>query len=155
MLVIQLYSGAPLSSSTRKCAGSWHVSVIASGASDSVFVVTTTADGGLVSTSSICGTCRGHPGHLALGMFGGAAYILLLLLGRLAVALAVDVFLPLTLLALEWQFPYAFYLHPTNETLVFVLSTFPLRFYPSVLGILELVVRASSTSLWLRVRSSH
>ena len=72
MLVIQLSSGAPLSSSTRECGRSWHASAIASGAPDSVFVVTTAADGGLVPTSNISGTCRGHPGHLALGMLSGA-----------------------------------------------------------------------------------
>ena len=65
-------NGARLSSSTRKCGRSWHASVIASGAPDSVFVVTTAADGGLVRTSSISGTGSGHPGHLALGMLSGA-----------------------------------------------------------------------------------
>ena len=72
MLVIQLSSGAPLSSSTRECRGSWYASVIASGAPDSVFVVTTAADRGLVPTSNNSGTCRGHPGDLTLGMLSGA-----------------------------------------------------------------------------------
>ena len=76
MLVIPLSSGAPLSSRTRECARGWHASVTASGAPDSVFVATTAADGGLVPTSSVCGTGRGHPGHLALAMLDGAACIL-------------------------------------------------------------------------------
>ena len=51
------------------------------------------------STSSICGRRRGHPGHLALGMLRGAACGLLLLIGGLTVALAIAIFLPLTLLS--------------------------------------------------------
>ena len=104
MLVIYFSSGASLSSSTRECTRSRHASVIASGEPGSVFVVTTAADGGLVPTSSISGTCRGHPGHLAIGMLRGAACTLLLLVGGLAVALAIDVFLTLTLLAIPLCF---------------------------------------------------
>ena len=97
MLVIQVSNRAPLSSSTCECARSWHASVIALGAPDSVLVVTTAANGGLVPACSINGTYRAHPGNLARGMLSGAACSLLLLLGRLAVALTIDVILSLTL----------------------------------------------------------
>ena len=63
-------------------------------------MVTTVDKGTLVPTSSTSGTCRGHPDHLTLGMLSGADCGLLLLVGGLAVALAMDVFLSSTLLVL-------------------------------------------------------
>ena len=64
-----------------------HASAVALGSPGLLFVITTVDD-------------DGHPSHLARGMLSGAACGLLLLLGGLAVALAMDVFLPLTLLVL-------------------------------------------------------
>ena len=63
-------------------------------------MVTTVDKGTLVPTSSISGTCRGHPGHQTLGMLSGADCGLLLLVSGLVVALAMDVFLLFTLLVL-------------------------------------------------------
>ena len=94
------YPAAPPSRGTPERTSSRHGSVVASGGPGLLFVVTTVEGGGLVPTSSIRCTCRGHPGHLALSMLNGAACGLLLILGGLAVALDTDVFLPLTLLVL-------------------------------------------------------
>ena len=44
-----------------------------SGAPDSVFVVTTAAAGSVVTTISTSGSCKGHPGDVALCMLSRAA----------------------------------------------------------------------------------
>ena len=77
-----------------------HAYAVALGAPGLIFVRTTVDEGGLVPTSSAGSTCSGHPSHLAIGMLSGAVCGLVLLLGCLAEALAMDVFLPLTLLVL-------------------------------------------------------
>ena len=83
----------------------------------------------------------------------GLLLLLLLLLGGLAVALAMNTFPRLALLALG-AVPVLVTLLATNETLVFV-PTVPLCFHPSGRGTLASVVFVSSVALKLGPRSSH
>ena len=91
--------------------------------------------GGLVPTGSRVGSHWGHPNCLAPGMLIGTVCGLLLLCGGLAVALVVDAFSRLTLLALRAA-PLLVSLIATCETLVVVVPTPPLCFHTSGLGIL-------------------
>ena len=80
--------------------------------------------------------------------------LLLLLLGGVDVALAVNAFPRFVLLALG-AVPLLVSLLVTNETLVVLLPTVPLCVQPSGLGTLACVVLASSISLQLGPRNSH
>ena len=80
--------------------------------------------------------------------------LLLLLLGGLAVALAMNAFPRLALLALG-VVPLLVTLLATNETLVVLVPTVPLCFHPSGLGTLASVGFASSIALQLGPRSIH
>ena len=79
--------------------------------------------------------------------------LMLLLLGVLAVALAMNAFPRLALLALG-AVPLIVTLLATNKTLVLV-PTVPLCFHSSGLGTLASVVFVSSIALQLGPRSSH
>ena len=72
---------------------------IASGAEGLVFA-TIAAEIPYIPTCTTSERRSGHLGRLALGMLSGVARGLLLLLGGLAVPLAMDVFLTLTVLIL-------------------------------------------------------
>ena len=85
-------------------------------------------------------------------MLSGAACGLLLLLGGLAVALAMNAFPRLTLLVLR-AVPLLVALFATYKTLVVVVSNVPLCFNTCGLGTLACAVLFSSTSL--NPRSSH
>ena len=90
-------------------------------------------------------------------MRSGAAcglLLLLLLLGGLAVALAVDAFPRHALMALG-AVPLLVTLIATNQTLVVIVPTVPLRFHLSGLGTLPCVVLVSSIALQLGLRSSN
>ena len=80
--------------------------------------------------------------------------LLLLLLGSLAVGLAINTFHRLALLALG-TVPLLVTLHAPSETLIVTLRTVPLCFHPSRLDTLGCVVFVSSTALQLCPRSSH
>ena len=83
------------------------------------------------------------------GMLSGTAcglLLLLLLLGGLAVALAMNAFPRLALLALG-VVPLLVTLLATNETLVVLVPTVPLCFHPSGLGTLASVGFVSSIAL--------
>ena len=79
---------------------------------------------------------------------------LLLLLGGLAVALAMNVFPRVVMLVLG-SVLLLVTLFATNKTLVVIVPTVPLCFHPSGLGTQAYVVFASSTALHLGSRSSH
>ena len=87
-------------------------------------------------------------------MLIGTACGLLLLYSGLAVALAMDSFPRLTVLALV-AVPLLVSLVGAYETLVVVVPTIALCFYTSSLGILACVVFVNSSSLRLGPRSSH
>ena len=78
---------------------------------------------------------RDHPGCLAPGMLSGTACGLLLLHGGLAVALAMDIFPRLSMLALGVG-TLIVALLATRKTLVVVLLTVPLCFHTRSLGTL-------------------
>ena len=80
--------------------------------------------------------------------------LLLLLLGVLAVALAVNAFLRLALLALG-AVPLLVTLLAISKTLVVHVPTVPLCFHPSGLGTLASVVFVSSIALQLGYRRSY
>ena len=80
--------------------------------------------------------------------------LLLLLLESLAVALTMDAFPHLALLALG-AVPLLVTLLATNKTLVVIVPTVPLCFHPSGLGTLASVVFVNSSALQLGPRSSH
>ena len=80
--------------------------------------------------------------------------LLLLLLGGLVVALAMNAFPRLSLLALG-AVPLLVNLLATNKTLVVIVPTVPLCFHPSGLGAVDCVVLVGITALQLGPRSSH
>ena len=80
--------------------------------------------------------------------------LLLLLLGSLALSLAINAFPRLALLALG-TVPLLVTLHASPKTLIVTLRTVLLCFHPSHLGTLGCVVFVSSTALQLGPRSSH
>ena len=80
--------------------------------------------------------------------------LLLLLLGVLAVVLAVNAFPRLALLALG-AIPLLVTLLATNKTFLVIVPTIPLCFHPSGLGPLACVVFVSSAALQLGPRSIH
>ena len=88
------------------------------------------------------------------GTVCGLLLPLLLLLGVLAVALALNAFPRLALLALG-AVSLLVTLLATNKTLVVVVPTVPLFFHSSGLGTLASVVFVSSLALLLGPRSSH
>ena len=77
-----------------------------------------------------------------------------LLLGGLAVALAMNAFPRLALLALG-AVPLLVTLLATSKTLIFIVPTVPLYFHPSGLDILACIVFVSTTTLQLCPLSSH
>ena len=72
--------------------------------------------------------------------------LLLLLLGGLVVALAMNAFPRFALLALE-AVPFVVTLLATNKTLIVIVPTVPLCFHPSGLGTLACVGFVSSIAL--------
>ena len=119
-------------------------------------MVTTAAEGGVVPTSFIGGTCGGHPGHVALGTLSGASCGLLRLLGRLAYITGYGRLLAVCPSRVSDNPPLLLNLHATHKTLFFLLTTVPLSsFSYSGFRTLELDVLASSNFLGLRHRSSH
>ena len=82
-------------------------------------MVTTAAEGGVVPTSFIGGTCGGHPGHVALGTLSGASCGLLRLLGRLAYITGYGRLLAVCPSRVSDNPPLLLNLHATHKTLFF------------------------------------
>ena len=92
-------------------------------------MVTTAAEGGVVPTSFIAtsfigGTCRGHPGHVALGMLSGASCGLLRLLGCLAYITGYGRLLAAYPSSVSNNPPLRLNLHATHDTIFFDYQLF-------------------------------
>ena len=81
-------------------------------------MVTTAAEGGVVSNSSIGGTCKGHLGNVSLGMLRGAGSGRLLLLGRLAYSAGHGRLPAAYPRHVSFNSPLLLNLHATHKTLI-------------------------------------